>query len=306
MPSKPDMPVSLGLHNFRLKAGQSIELDAKGNIFIVGSRGKKTDTGKNIYTKPVMFHGGPLAGDIQAIRYTVTKPYHQGKQTVHPMFGLWRSVSALTEKFKFTPYSDESIKEAGSTSRQKLYNALMGDTRLVASSADPDNLLYIEVKGERFFQISGGPTRDIPLTADYVQKCQRSYREYLTTEQKKQEVELETCGRPERVTKAEREYLDRQNKKLNEQAFNICVTEAGQMLSKKYGGDKPVVTKTQALIVAGILQSNTDNLRKAEEEMDAELNKRKFSKKELAELATKLYNEMKVRSEDKITEPILS
>jgi hypothetical protein len=298
--TKPDMPVTIGLHNFRLKAGESIELDGKGNIFTVGSRGKRTDTGKNIYIKPVTFQGGPLAGDVQGIRYTVTKPYHEQKQSCHHLFGTWKSVLGLTEGLTFHPYTDETNRKLKKTSEIKLFSLILGDARLVASSATPDNLLYIEIAGERFFQVTGGPTKDIPLTVEYIQKCQRSYREYLKAEEVKKLAEMETHGLPERVTKAEREYQDRQTKKQNELELNLCIKEAGEALAKKY--DKPIVSKTQALIVAGILQPSQDNLRKAEEEMDAELNKRKPSKKELAELAKKLYNDMKVRTEDKITE----
>ena len=256
--AKPDMPVSVGLHNFRIKAGQSIKVDKKGDIFIVGSRGKETDTHKNVYTKPVTFRGSPLAGDVQNVK-DVYKLYLDGRKENHPVFRVWRGIVNMAG-LSFQPYTDER--------GQDLFSVKLSGYTLVALTENPDSLLYVkDADGTIHHMLVAGPARDIPDTAAYVKACAAEARRIERDREKAEEAAI--LHREAMRVQAEEE---RKNAKRNTRMKPHDPTQVVH------------ISKEQSLRAMGLMPSD-------------ETQPPKLSKEEMRKLASSTYLRMKAAKE---------
>lgn len=280
-----DYPISIGYHSLRIKPGESIQIAKDGTIQIVSRRGKITDTGKNILTKPAMYGGSPLSGDVQSIKY-VSKLYGDKRQKVHPLFRLWKDLLGIVDDAVFKPATD--------IQGERIYKCTVGTTSFYANSNNPSELLYIDVNGQRFYHTSAGPARDIPATVDYVKACAKEYRDYMSQQEKQRMAELETSGLSPRVTKAQRRRQARLQKQLDERMLEICTQEARVDLEKKYGLDKPVIHTSQSMLAMGIITPERAEILMREEEADRRAQQGdKLSKEELAALAKQKFEDLK-------------
>jgi hypothetical protein len=255
-PVRKDMPVTMGYHNLRVKPGESIQVEKDGKIILVGSRGKRTDTGKNINTKPVEFRGPPLQGDVQNIKY-YSGPYHEQKAEDHPMFSIWQGLNALTGgKIKFSKYN------AGKT--KGLFRAIIGEYQLIAKEAHPIELLYIKDSDGRL-HCKTGLRAQIPVTVDYVKACEREYRLQLRDEKLKREAELEAIKQAE-------ELKHRSHKKKKGTRFTH--------LAEPNPNEVVHISKETTLKAMGLMPPEAHL-----EEYNTELRDKKFTKQELTDLA---------------------
>jgi len=255
---KPDMPVSIGLHNFRIKPGQSIKVDKEGNIFIIGLRGKETDTHKNINSKPVEFKGPPLKGDVQKIR-EYSKPYHEPKNQDHYMFSIWRGLDALMgNKLKFKKFDNGLYKN--------LFRAVLGEFQLVAKEKTPTELLYI-IDSEGHIYHRTGHTANIPDTLSYVRACEAEARAIDRAREKAEEAAI-------LHREAMRVQLE-EDKKNSKRRTRMKPHDPTQVVH---------ISKEQSLRAMGLMPSD-------------ETQPPKLSKEEMRKLASSTYLRMKAAKE---------
>lgn len=307
------LPVTIGYHTVKVKKGQSVRVNSKGFILIIGSRGKITNTRLNINTPPKEFHNTPLAGDIRNIKYVDTQPYKTDEaslpKNIERLFHLWSGDFISTKKFK-------KNGTLGSIQLYQLELKYTGAT-LVAASEHPTYLLYIVRGGIKYYPQAGKINPEVPSTSLYVRDVEKAHRgqlDYLRKEEKEKLNQLELPSAIEDEAKYQTNLarkIARKKARLAKKmaAKEVALTEA-----------KIIITRQEALVVSGILipsetpietppnlsilggvfrvskltgksarQPQKKSTRVEEEAQDKKINKRILTKIQLAARAKEIY-----------------
>lgn len=267
--------VSYGYHSFTIKAGDTVEVDKAGNIFVISKRGKRTDLKKNINTQPASYRGKVLAGDVVGINSVIGAYLTPARaKDDDPIFEVWPTVSSFID-VKFKRFTDKK--------GQVLYWLPYGEYKLISSSRSGERLLYAEKNGRLLFPKSEGLARDIPITVEYVEKCKRTARDLLKAAELSRMAELETPKDEVRLTKAQRARQER-NEKRRQLLIQKQIAEEVKVEAIKS------IPATELTLVQQIVQKCVGTPRADEIEADriAQLADR-FTKEELAERAKIAY-----------------
>jgi len=290
------LPVTIGYHSVKIKKGQSVRVDSRGFILIIGARGKISETKLNINVRPHEFHNTPLAGDIRNIKYVDTQPYKTEDVSlpgdIKRLFHLWSGKTLADKKFK----------KEGTLGSIQLYQCELKYTgvTLVATSEHPTSLLYIIKEGIKYYPQAGKINTEVPSTSLYVrdvEKAHRSQLDFLRKEEKEKMSKLELPSAIEDEAKYQANLARKITRKKARLAKKMATKEAAL-----------IVTRQETLIVNGILTPSEEpldlnilsqkfkvgklkreSLRKEEEAQDKKVNKKNLTKVQLAAKAKEIY-----------------